>query len=152
MVFGDAKIMQREYPKQPIVGVAAIIVENGKMLLIKRGSEPAAGKWSVPGGVVELGETIEEALIREVMEECGLKIEILKLIDVVDNIIKDADGRIKFHYVILEFLARPLEGEIKASSDALEVKWVPIEKIGEYNITNTLHKLLKKHKRRLQLL
>jgi len=149
MVFGDAKIMQREYPKQPIVGVAAIIVENGKMLLIKRGSEPAAGKWSIPGGVVELGETIKEALTREVMEECGLKIKILKLIDVVDNIIRDADGRIRFHYVILEFLARPLKGEIKASSDALEVKWVPIEEVEKYNITNTLRKFLKKHKQEL---
>lgn len=140
--------LRREYPTQPIVGVGAIIMHEGKLLLVKRGVEPGKGKWSIPGGVVELGERVRDAVIREVKEECGLDIEVVvdRPLDVIDSMVMDESNRLKYHYVLLQFLARPRGGTLKPASDVLEAQWVPLEEVETYYITNTLRLFLKKHR------
>ena len=142
--------MKKEYPKQPIVGVGAIIIHNGKMLIVKRGSDPGKGKWSVPGGLVELGETVKEAVEREVLEECNLKVEASHLIDIVDNIIQDKNGRIKYHFIILDFFAKLRGGKLKPNSEIIEAKWVPIDEVEKYDLTNTFKEFMKRNLSKLK--
>lgn len=138
------KNLQREYPKHPLVGVGAVIINNDSVLLVKRKHEPGKDLWSIPGGLVELGETVQEAVKREVKEETGLDVEVVKLIDVVDNIIKDEQNRIKFHYILIDFLVSIIGGECKPTSDASEIKWFKNHELTNYKVTNTAMKLLKK--------
>lgn len=142
--------MKKEYPKQPIVGVGAIIIHDGKMLIVKRGSDPGKGKWSVPGGLVELGETVKEAVEREVLEECNLKVEASHLIDIVDNIIRDKNGRIKYHFIILDFFAKLRGGKLKPNSEVIEAKWVPIDEVEKYDLTNTFREFMKRNLSKLK--
>jgi len=142
--------LKKEYPKQPIVGVGAIIIHNGKMLIVKRGSDPGKGKWSVPGGLVELGETVKEAVEREVLEECNLKVEASHLIDIVDNIIRDKNGRIKYHFIILDFFAKLRGGKLKPNSEIIEAKWVPIDEVEKYDLTNTFREFMKRNLSKLK--
>ncbi len=144
--------MRREYPMQPIVGVGAVIVQGGKLVLVKRGVEPGKGKWSVPGGAVELGEEVRETALREAKEECGLDIELVgdKPVDAIDNIIMAENQRLQYHYVLLQFLARPGGGTLRAGSDVTEVRWVSLEEVEEYNLTNTFQLFLKKHRKELE--
>ena len=144
--------MRREYPARPIVGVGAVIMHEGKLLLVKRGVEPAKGKWSIPGGVVELGEGVRVAVIREVKEECGLDIEIAMdtPMDVLDSLVTNEDGRLKYHYVLLQFLARPRGGTLKPASDVLEARWVPLEEVETYDLTKSLRRFLKRHRNELK--
>jgi len=135
----------REYPSLPVLAVAAIIVDNGEILLVKRANEPARGKWSPPGGVVELGESLVDAVKREVREECGLEIEVDGLLDVVEVVRRDSKGRIRFHYVILDYLARPTGGELRPGEDASEVRWIPLRELENYEITQSLRKLVERH-------
>jgi len=135
----------REYPSLPVLAVAAIIVDNGEILLVKRANEPARGKWSPPGGVVELGESLVDAVRREVREECGLEIEVDGLLDVVEVVRRDSKGRIRFHYVILDYLARPTGGELRPGEDASEVRWIPLRELENYEITQSLRKLVERH-------
>ncbi len=142
--------MKKEYPKQPIVGVGAIIIHDGKMLIVKRGSDPGKGKWSVPGGLVELGETVKEAVEREVLEECNLKVEASHLIDIVDDIIRDKNGRIKYHFIILDFFAKLRGGKLKPNSEIIEAKWVPIDEVEKYDLTNTFKEFMKRNLSKLK--
>lgn len=144
--------MRREYPARPIVGVGAVIMHEGRLLLVKRGVEPAKGKWSIPGGVVELGEGVRDAVVREVREECGLDIEIVTdtPMDALDSLVTDEGGRLKYHYVLLQFLARPRGGTLKPASDVLEARWVPLEEVETYDITKSLRRFLKKHRHELE--
>jgi len=128
-----------------MVGVGAIIVRNGKILIVKRKSEPGKGRWSVPGGLVELGETVGQTVKREVKEECSLDVEVDRLIDVVDSLTKDEEGNIKYHFVILDFFVKLKGGELKAGDDAEEAKWVPLEEVEKYNLTKTFRKFLKRN-------
>ena len=137
--------MRREYPEVPVVAVAAVVLDGDRILLIKRAGEPGRGKWSIPGGVVKLGERLREAVVREVHEETGLVVEVLDLLDVVEVIKRDEEGRVKYHYVIVDYLARPLSGQVRAASDALEARWVRLEDVPKLDITNTLRRLLEKH-------
>ena len=121
--------MKRKYPERPLVGVGAIIVEGNRILLVKRASEPNKGMWSVPGGLVRAGEKLEEALKREVKEETGLEIEVGDLGFVSEEIIRKDD--LKYHYVIIDFLAEVKGGELKAGSDAEDAKWVKLDEVGE---------------------
>ena len=136
----------RWYPEQPIVAVGAVVFKEGKILTIKRSQEPSKGKWSIPGGRVELGETVYEAAKREALEECSIEIEIERLLDSVDNIIRDEEGRIKYHFVIIDLLARYVGGEIKAQSDAEECRWVTPQELVELDITPMLRAMLKRQK------
>jgi len=119
----------RWYPSHPFIGVGALIVKDGRYLLIKRGKEPSKGKWSIPGGKVELGETLVEAVKREVLEECGIQIEIIKIFNVMDRILKDENGRTKYHFVLIDYYAQYISGEARALSDADDMKWVTAEEI-----------------------
>lgn len=137
--------LRRVYPPAPVVAVAAAVLKDGCLLLVRRASEPGRGKWSLPGGVVRLGERLREAVVREVHEETGLTIEVVGLLDVVEVIRRDEEGRIKYHYVIVDYLARPLSGELRAATDALEARWVPLEEVRSLEITSTLRRLLDEH-------
>ncbi|KPV63817.1 MAG: ADP-ribose pyrophosphatase [Candidatus Bathyarchaeota archaeon BA2] len=143
--------MRREHPTQPIVGVAAVIVQDGKLVLVKRGVEPGKGKWSIPGGCMELGERVRKTAIREAKEECGLDIELVDgtPMDAIDNIIEGENGRLQYHYIILQFLARPVGGTLRPGSDVTEVRWVPLEEVEKYNLTNTFRLFFKKHRKEL---
>lgn len=136
--------MEREYPKHPMVGIGAVIKQGNSFLLIKRGKEPGKGSWSIPGGLVELGETVTEAVKREVKEETGLEVEIDHLLDVVTNIIRDERGRVKYHYVLIDYLLYPKGGELCLSSDASDVRWVKTEELEQYGLTQALKDLLAK--------
>lgn len=136
--------MQRGYPDRPILGVGGIIISQGKVLLIKRGKEPSYGKWSIPGGMVKLGETLHEAVRREVFEETGLEIEPLDFVEVFERVIRDKDNRIQYHYVLVDFFCRHISGEARAASDALETCWVPPEEIPKYIMTTGTADVIKK--------
>jgi len=115
--------MQREYPETPLVGVGAVVVDRGRVLLVRRGREPLMGHWSLPGGMLELGESLEAGVIREIKEETGLIVEPLRLIELLDRIHRDGE-RVRYHYVIADYLCRVVGGELKAASDAEAVRWV----------------------------
>lgn len=134
--------MHREYPSNPIPSVGAVVCDGDRVLLVLRGQEPSRGKWSVPGGVVELGESIAEAARREVLEECGLKIAPGEVIAVRDAIIHDEEGRIRFHYVLVDVVARCLGGELAARSDILDARWVPEGELAGYDLTKGLLSVL----------
>lgn len=114
----------REYPKRPIVGVGAVVITEGKVLLAQRGSAPGYGTWSIPGGKVELGETLRGAVAREVLEETGLEVEPGPVIEVLDRIIPDAKGKPRYHYVLVDFLCTIVNGVPRAASDTLAVRLV----------------------------
>jgi 8-oxo-dGTP diphosphatase len=115
--------MQREFPLSPLVGVGAVIVDRGRVLLVRRGTEPLRGHWSLPGGLIEVGESLEAGLIREVREETGLIVAIVELIELLDRIHREGD-RVRYHYVIADYLCAVAGGELRAASDADEVRWV----------------------------
>lgn len=145
-------MVKRLYPEQPITGVGAVIVSDGKILLEKRKSEPGRGKWSIPGGLVELGESVKKAVVREVREETGLEVENPELIDVVDNIIVDDNGEIKYHFIILDYFVKLKGGELNAADDAEELRWVPLAEAEKYDLTKTLREFLKRNREKLQRL
>jgi 8-oxo-dGTP diphosphatase len=115
--------MNREYPDRPFIGVGALIIEDSRVLLVKRGHAPRAGEWSIPGGVLELGETVRECVVREALEETGLTVEALELLGVFDRIVRDLDERTLYHYVLIDFFCRPIAGEARSGGDADEVRW-----------------------------
>ena len=116
--------MKREYPEHPLVGVGAVIVEEGRVVLVRRAAQPMAGEWSIPGGMLELGETMRAGAEREAREETGLQVEAGEVLGVLDRILPDADGKTRFHYVLIDFLCRRLGGELRAGGDAAEARWV----------------------------
>jgi len=142
--------LRKEYPEHPMVGVGAIIVQDGKILIVRRGSEPGKGKWSVPGGLVELGETVEQAVVREVREECGLDVEVDKLIDIVDSMTFDKNGRLKYHFIILDFFVKIKGGKLRPGDDAKEALWVPLEEVENYDLTKTFKEFLKRNMEKLR--
>ncbi|RLF15969.1 MAG: NUDIX hydrolase [Thermoprotei archaeon] len=138
--------LRRIYPEAPLVGVGAVVLDGSRLLLIRRKDEPDAGLWTVPGGLVELGEKVEDAAVREVEEETGVKVELIKLLDVINKIVRDEAGRVKYHFVIVDFLGRPLTRELKPSSEVLDAAWVELSRLEEgFPITETLRLLLTKH-------
>jgi len=141
--------MSRDYPERPIVGVAAVVIENDKVALVRRGRPPAYGEWSLPGGAVELGETVEEAVIREVSEEIGLEVEVLELVAILDRIFLDKEGQPQFHYVLLDFLCRKTGGTLLASSDAISCARVPFSALDEYKLAKETRRVINKAYQRL---
>ncbi|MGD0406874.1 MAG: NUDIX hydrolase [Candidatus Bathyarchaeia archaeon] len=142
--------MKRLYPDQPIVGIGAVIVHEGKILLEKRGNEPSKGKWSIPGGLVELGESPEQAVIREVKEETCLDVENPSLIDVVSNVDLDEKGKVKYHYVIIDYLVHVKSGKLNAASDAAELRWVSFEEVDGYDLTRSFRVFFRDNRERLE--
>lgn len=135
---------KRLYPENPIVGIGAVIVKGNKVLLIKRAGDPGRGLWSIPGGLVELGEKIKDAVRREVKEETGLDVRVGEIANVTEIITRDEEGKVKYHFVIVDFFAEVLRGELKPSSDALEAKWVEFKDLRKYRLTETVERLFKK--------
>lgn len=121
--FYGRTMLQREFPAAPLVGVGAVIVEQGRVLVVRRGTEPMKGRWTIPGGLIELGEMLAEAVVRETREETGLAVEPIELVELLDRIHRE-DGRIRYHYVIADYLCRVVGGTLGAASDAAAVRWV----------------------------
>lgn len=142
-------MVKRLYPTQPVVGVGAIILREGKILLEQRGNEPARGQWTIPGGVVEVGESLEAAVLRETFEETGLHGEIVGLIDVVDQVHRDKEGKIEYHYVIIDYTVKA-KGEPKPASDAAALKWVPLSEVEGYDLTPSFRRFFIQNKKKLQ--
>jgi 8-oxo-dGTP diphosphatase len=137
-------VMKREYPHSPLVGVGAIIVDQGRVLLVKRGYPPLAGEWSIPGGVLELGETLREAAIREAKEETCLTVETAELLGVYDRVLRDDDGRTLYHFVLIDFLCRRVAGEAQAADDADEVGWFTPAEAAELALAEDTAQVIRK--------
>lgn len=121
--------MNREYPDRPFIGVGVVIVKDGRVVLIRRGHAPAQGEWSIPGGAMELGETVRAAAVREAREETALEIEPGELLGVFDRVLRDESNRTRYHFVLIDFLAKPIGGELRAGEDAAEARWCNQEEI-----------------------
>jgi 8-oxo-dGTP diphosphatase len=136
----------REYPERPIVGVGAVVLDGGRVLLVRRGNEPLKGEWSLPGGAVEVGETLEVAIAREVREETGLEIEVGPMIDVLDRIRFDPAGRVLYHYVLIDFVCRPSGGTLCCGTDASDAAWAAIIDLSQFGLADAtlsiIHKAL----------
>ena len=144
--------MRREYPIRPIVGVGAVILQEGKIILVKRRAEPGRGRWSIPGGTVHLGEKVRDATLREAKEESGLDIELVddRPFDVFDSIIVDDRGRTQYHFTLLEFLAKPKGGSLTAGEDAADARWVSLDEVKKYDLTNSFRVFYEKHENELR--
>jgi 8-oxo-dGTP diphosphatase len=134
----------RIYPDHPVVGVGAVVLDGDRVLLVKRANEPLKGEWSIPGGAVEVGETLEAAIRREVREETCLEIEVGPIVDVLDRIRRDPDGRIQFHYVLVDFVCRPLGGTLQCASDAEEATWAERAALDRYRVAGATVRVIDK--------
>ena len=134
--------MKRKYPDRPIVGVGGLVFRGDEVLLIKRGKEPGLGEWSIPGGAVRVGETLREAVIREVFEETHLEVETLGLAKVLERIFRDPDGRVAYHYVLVDFLCEYRGGELKFDSDAQDACFVSLEDLPSYKIARITYEVI----------
>jgi ADP-ribose pyrophosphatase YjhB (NUDIX family) len=126
--------MKREFPNRPLVGVGGVVIHRNRVLLIRRGSEPLKGEWSVPGGMLELGEELAEGVRRELKEETGLAVEPLKVILAFDRIVREG-SRVKYHYVIVDYLCRRKRGRLRPASDVVDARWVRREHLPQYHLT-----------------
>lgn len=145
--------VKRLYPDQPIVGVGGVIISGGKILLEKRKNEPSRGKWTIPGGLVDLGEKLEHAVMREVEEETCLecvKEKTPRLIDVVDNIDLDENGKVKYHFVIVDYFVKVKGIVFKAASDAEDLMWVPLEEVEKYDLTTSFRIFFRRNRKKLE--
>jgi 8-oxo-dGTP diphosphatase len=136
----------RRYPERPIVGVGAIVVDDRRVLLAQRGHEPMKGQWSLPGGAVECGESLVAAVVREVREETGLEVAVGPLVEVVERVYRDGEGRIEYHFVVADYLARVAGGNLEAASDAAALCWVGETELGDFRLNDqtlaVIHKAL----------
>lgn len=136
--------MKREFPEVPLIGVGAIIIHDFRVLLVKRAHPPIQGQWSIPGGVLEVGELVREAAVREAREETGLIVEPGELLGVFDRILRNSEQRVQYHYVLIDFLCRPVGGELLAASDAAEVRWFTKEELPGLQLPNDTQDVIRK--------
>jgi mutator protein MutT len=134
----------RTFPSRPIVGVGAVIFDGDRVLLVKRGREPLKGQWSLPGGAVDVGETLEQAVAREVKEETGLDVRVGPVVEVVDRIHHDASGRVEYHFVIVDYLCRVVGGRAVAGSDADDVRWVAPDNLASCSVAAPAARVIQK--------
>ena len=143
--------MQRRYPQRPLVGVGALIFRRGKVLLVQRGREPALGKWSLPGGLVEVGESLHDAVRREVLEEVSLAVRVVDLVVALDRVILDDEGRIEYHYILLDFLCESdNQQEPSPASDVQKCLFLPVDELSAYNLTRGTEQVIHKGFTRMQ--
>jgi 8-oxo-dGTP diphosphatase len=135
---------ERKYPERPVVGVGGVAISNGQVLLIRRKSPPLEGEWSIPGGMLEVGENLREAVKRELAEETGVDVRVGQLIEVFDRIFLDADARPEYHYVILDYLCEVSSGTARAGSDASEVAWAAETDLDKFRLTETATRIIKR--------
>jgi ADP-ribose pyrophosphatase YjhB (NUDIX family) len=136
--------MKREYPDRPLIGVGAIIIDRGRALVVRRATEPLKGEWSIPGGVLELGETLRAGVAREAKEETGLDVLPIAVLDVYDRIIADAEGKTRYHYVLIDYLCEVQGGEASAASDVSEVKWITRTELETFPIADAAEEVIRK--------
>jgi 8-oxo-dGTP diphosphatase len=134
----------REYPEWPLVGVGGVVIAKGQTLLIRRGNAPLEGQWSIPGGMLELGESIIEGVRRELAEETGIEVRVLELIEVFERVIPGDGGRTRYHFVILDYLCEMVSGEAKAASDVTDVAWASEEELEKYELTAIATRVIKR--------
>jgi mutator protein MutT len=125
----------RKYPDRPYVGIGGVIVHDGRVVLVKRRFEPLAGQWSIPGGAVEAGETLEACVVREMNEETGFVVEVGPVVEVLDRITRDDEGRVLYHFVLIDYLCRPVGGELRAGSDVAEAVLAEPSELAQYELT-----------------
>jgi len=125
----------RRYPSRPFLGIGALIFNDAKLLLVERGNEPLKGYWSLPGGIVEAGEKLEEGVRREVLEETGLEVEPISIFEVFERITPDANGKTEYHFVLIDYLCRVVGGRLEAASDVSKVAWVSEKNLRDYRLT-----------------
>ena len=142
--------MKRLYPDQPVVGVGAVIVQDRRIVLIQRANEPSKGKWTIPGGLVDLAESLEVAVMREAQEETGLAASDPVLLDVVSNVDIDEQGKVKYHYVIIDYLVHVKSLDAKAASDAADLRWVPFDEVECYNLTSSFRLFFRNNRKKLE--
>ena len=128
----------RSYREKPIAAVGVVVLKENRVLLVQRAHPPHQGAWTLPGGAIELGETARQAARREIQEECGLRILVQRVLDVVDIVQRDARGQVRYHYTVVEFLAQYLEGTLKAASDAKQARWVPLGELGAFGLSKAV--------------
>jgi 8-oxo-dGTP diphosphatase len=133
---------KREYPDRPVVGIGAVVIRDGKVLLIRRGVAPGRGLWAVPGGSLELGETLQQGAEREILEETGITIRAREPIYAFDFFERDPDGRIRFHFVIVDLAADYIRGDVKGADDALEARWLAPGDLDHLPVSKNTLKLL----------
>jgi 8-oxo-dGTP diphosphatase len=135
-------VSDREYPTRPFIGIGIVVIKENQVLLCQRGKPPGIGTWTLPGGAQELGETCEQAARRELLEECGLEVGDLHFCAHVDTIRRDPDGRIRFHYTILDFATRWVAGEPMAGSDVMSAEWAPMDALEPYDLWSEAHRII----------
>jgi 8-oxo-dGTP diphosphatase len=137
--------VRREYPEAPIVGVGAVVIDGTKVLLVRRGNEPLKGEWSLPGGALEVGETLHQGVVREVLEETGVTVAPAGVVEILDRIVKDEEsGRVRYHYVLIDFVCRVTSGSPLVGSDADEVRWVDRAVLEEYRVASVTVRVIEK--------
>jgi ADP-ribose pyrophosphatase YjhB (NUDIX family) len=136
--------VSREYPQHPRVGVGAVVLHRDRVLLVRRGGQPSLGKWTLPGGLVELGETTADAIRRELQEECGLNVRLGGIAGVVDRIVRDGEGRVRYHYVLVDYLAFADSDAVTIGSDAAEGRWVDVTRVAELDVTDGLTDMIQR--------
>jgi 8-oxo-dGTP diphosphatase len=136
--------MRREYPAAPIVAVGVVILEDGHIALVRRAKEPSRGRWTFPGGAVELGETLQDAARREAAEETGLLVEVGEVATVIDNVVRDDTGRIRYHYVIVDYFARPSGGMLQPGTDVSDARWFSAAELDGLDMTEKAGELARK--------
>ena len=137
--------MRREYPEAPIVGVGAVVIDGTSVLLVRRGNEPLKGEWSLPGGALEVGETLQQGVVREVLEETGLTVTPAGVVEILDRIVRDEEsGRVRYHYVLIDFVCRVTGGSPLVGSDADEVQWVDRAALDEYRVAPVTVRVIEK--------
>jgi ADP-ribose pyrophosphatase YjhB (NUDIX family) len=141
----------RRYPSRPLLGIGAIIFDDGKLLIVERGKEPLKGYWSLPGGILEVGETLMDGIRREVLEETGLEVEPLTVFEIFERIMPDANGKTEYHYVLIDYLCKPVGGRLQAASDVSRVAWVSQQKLAEYRLTEGTLAVVERAFAKLQL-
>ncbi len=138
---------RREYPERPVVGVGGVLIEQGRILLIRRGGEPLKGQWSIPGGTLETGETLEEGTRREMAEETGLSVRVVELIEVFERIFREPgeeSRRPRYHFIILDYLCERISGQARAGSDVTDIAWAAENDLERYQLTPTATRIARK--------
>lgn len=133
-------------PERPVVAVGVVVIDDDRVLLVQRAKPPSVGRWTVPGGKVELGESLEEAALRELLEETGMTATLGPLVEVLDRVVRDDDGRIAYHFVILDFVGSDPRGTLCAASDSLDARFVPLAELDDYPLTDGLREVIARAK------